>query len=225
MKLSASALVLIVANLVPLFGVVALGWDVGLVLLLYWAENVVYGLLSLVKILTAGGFGADGFGWLARIWLSIFFVFHYGIFTLVHGVFVVMLFNRDRLPAEGAGVAMEVDALVSLFSLSAPASGSIGVAVLGLAASHAFSLLLNWFARGEYVRSDPGTEMGRPYGRIFVLHAVILVGGGLVSALGQPWLAIALLVVLKTGMDVVSHGKSHEPTASERGGGADVFQS
>src|SRR5437764_13367701 len=51
--------------------------------------------------------------------------------------------------------------------------------------------------------------MTRPYGRVMVLHVVILGGGFLVQALGAPVAAIAMLVVLKTGLDLVGHLREH----------------
>ena len=40
----ASSLVLILANLIPVIGVLLYEWDVLSILLLYWAESVVIGL-------------------------------------------------------------------------------------------------------------------------------------------------------------------------------------
>ncbi|CAN5710513.1 hypothetical protein BH24CHL5_BH24CHL5_02140 [soil metagenome] len=88
---------LIAANLVPLVGVVWFGWDVTTVLLAYWLENGIVGLLNVPKMLLAGGkeqpLSAVGAvagigGWVA---LTLFFVVHYGIFWLVLGVFVIVL--------------------------------------------------------------------------------------------------------------------------------------
>ncbi|MDH3417747.1 MAG: DUF6498-containing protein, partial [Gammaproteobacteria bacterium] len=46
-----SAIVLIVANLVPLFGVLFLGWRVFDVIILYWAENVVIGVINVLRMI------------------------------------------------------------------------------------------------------------------------------------------------------------------------------
>jgi len=42
-----------------------------------------------------------------------------------------------------------------------------------------------------------------------VLHVVILGGGFLVTMLGSPLIALALLVVLKTGLDLFAHLREH----------------
>jgi len=51
--------------------------------------------------------------------------------------------------------------------------------------------------------------MFRPYGRVMVLHVVILVGGFLVTKLGSPLIPLALVVVLKTGLDLSGHRGEH----------------
>ena len=46
---------LIVANLVPLAGVLWLGWDVWGILIIYWLENGIYGLFNVLKMRRAEG--------------------------------------------------------------------------------------------------------------------------------------------------------------------------
>lgn len=48
---SASAVVLVGANLLPLIGVFAWGWDVLNVVALYWLENVIIGAINVLKML------------------------------------------------------------------------------------------------------------------------------------------------------------------------------
>ena len=50
-KPSLSIQVLTVANLVPLFGVVFLGWDAAAIVLLYWVENLIVGLLNILRMI------------------------------------------------------------------------------------------------------------------------------------------------------------------------------
>lgn len=76
---SASATVLVAANLVPLLGVVVLDWDVFSVVFLFWIENVMVGLFNVLRMLWVER-GA-GRAPVAKIVLIPFFVFHYGMFT------------------------------------------------------------------------------------------------------------------------------------------------
>src|SRR4051794_18635728 len=51
---SVAIAVLIAANVVPLVGVVLLGWDLATLVAVYWAENGVVGLYAVGRVLTAG---------------------------------------------------------------------------------------------------------------------------------------------------------------------------
>ena len=80
-----------------------------------------------------------------------------------------------------------------------------------LAASHAFSFAWNYLHRGEFRGASPKALMARPYGRVMVLHMVIIVGGFGALALGSPLWALLLLVILKTALDLRAHVKEHSP--------------
>ena len=51
MQIKFSLLALLVANLVPLIGVLFFAWDLVLVLALFWIENIIIGVFNLLKML------------------------------------------------------------------------------------------------------------------------------------------------------------------------------
>lgn len=185
-KLDLSTVFLIVSNLIPLFGAIYLGWNVGAIIVLYWLENVVIGIFNVIKIMSLPAHRA------AKIGSSTFFSVHYGIFTLVHGVFVFTMF-------EGA-------------SLDEVWGGGNGMfwAALGLMLSHSLSLLVNFYGKQEYKTSNVGRQMFAPYGRVVVLHMVIIFGGMLVQSLGSPLPALIIMIVLKILIDLGLHNVSHK---------------
>ena len=46
---------LVVANAIPLFGVLFLGWNVWTILTIYWLENGVVGVFNVLKMAKAAG--------------------------------------------------------------------------------------------------------------------------------------------------------------------------
>ena len=70
--LSSSALVLILANLVPIAGTVFLGWKLSDVMVIYWAESAVIGFFNLCKIVVIGRWSA--------VLAGPFFLGHFGGF-------------------------------------------------------------------------------------------------------------------------------------------------
>ena len=194
-----SVLVLLLANLVPLAGVVFFGWSVFPVMLLFWLENVVVGIFNVLKLICVGGRGAQH---VIKFFLVPFFCFHYGIFTLVHGVFVFALFGAGQFTSQN--VFPDFQQLRDFV-----ANQHLGWAVLALVVSHGFSFVWNFILRGEYLATNVVVLMAQPYGRVVVLHVAIIGSGFLIIAMGAPAAGLALLVALKIALDVLAHAKEH----------------
>lgn len=194
-----TAVILVAANLVPLAGVLFFGWSVFATLLLFWVENVIVGVFNILRMLTAMPRSAAM--WAVKAFMIPFFTFHYGMFVFVHGVFVLQLFGGVHIRGFPTPM-MFIDAI---------REAGIAPAAWGLALSHGVSFAFNYIGAGQYKTALLPQLMFRPYGRVMVMHVVILVGGFLVQMLGSPVIALALLVVLKTGLDLVAHLREHAP--------------
>ncbi len=198
---------LLLANLVPLAGVLFFGWDVGMVLITYWLENGIVGLINIPKILMAQG---EAPGSANRTFIAVFFFFHYGIFWIGHGVFVFVLaflsVRRGFLDPFGPAAPL-------------PDSGAIVIAALALLASHTASFFVNYLGKGENVRTTPPKQAFAPYPRMFVLHVTIIFSGFFVVVLGQPLIAVILLVVFKTALDLYLHLREHGRATGQDAGG------
>ncbi len=201
---SPSGVVLILVNLIPLGGVLLLAWEVFPVVLLYWLENVVVGVFNVARFVWATP--NDVGRWLAKLFMIPFFIFHYGMFTLIHGVFVFAIFGGDLSGGEFISVAVVRSALIEY---------GIVYAALALFASHGFSFFWNYIRKGEYRRAELEKLMQQPYSRVVVLHITIIGGGFLVMAAGSPTLGLLLLVVLKIGVDLRAHLKEREKFGPE----------
>ena len=188
-----SVLVLVGANLVPLLGVLGSHWTVFAVLLLYWCENVTVGVFNVLRMLLASpkDVATDA----AKLFFIPFFTFHYGMFTMVHGVFVLALFGpagQHFSPSPAAFVA-------------AVRGAGVGLGVLAIVLSHGFSFLHNYLWGGEYRRASLPLLMMQPYARVVVLHLTILLGGFAAKAAGAPLVALVFLIALKTLIDLRAH--------------------
>ncbi|MFL5689295.1 MAG: DUF6498-containing protein [Chloroflexota bacterium] len=198
---------LIVANAIPLFGVLFLGWNVWTILTIYWLENGVVGIFNILKMSKAAGPEPAGSsavryngrpiigGAAAKATLIPFFVVHYGIFWVVHGIFVLTLPQFQAFGDETAGIAND--------------PVSVAFVLIGLAISHGISYRLNYIGRGEYLRTSVARQMGAPYGRLFVLHLTIIVGGMAIAFTGASSAAVLVLVLLKTALDLGLHLAEH----------------
>ena len=188
-----SLLALLLANAVPVIGVLFLGWTVFPLLLLYWLENVIVGGFNVAKMLLARP--AEPIYWAGKLFLIPFFIVHFGGFTFVHGVLLVAFFGPKGL--------QPFDLLTAV--PAAIRTNQLGWGLLSLVASHGFSFFWNYLKNGEYQRASLQTLMGQPYGRIVVLHLTVLFGGWIVMLLGSPVGALVVLVGLKTAADLRAH--------------------
>jgi len=188
-----SLLALGLANALPIAGVLLLGWKVFPLVLLYWLENVVVGGFNVGKLLLARP--QEPAYSVGKLFLIPFFIFHFGMFTLLHGVFVFALFGAKTLPRFDS--LAELPAAIRAYHL--------GWGVLALVVSHGLSFYWNYFENGEYRRASLPILMMQPYARLVVLHLAVLFGGWIVLTLGSPLLALLVLVALKTAADVRAH--------------------
>lgn len=199
---------LVLANLVPLFGVLFLDWDVASLVVLYWSENLVIGAFTILKLLLK----ARG----RKRFLALFFTLHYGIFCAIHGFFVLQLTrfagadwtqaSTLTRPRPLAPVEWFVD-LARQVLAAAPPEFLLGC--LALIISHGVSFLLIYLGQREYEHTTVAELMNEPYRRIAVLHVAIIAGGFLVVRLGSPLALLVALVALKIGMDIILHNRSH----------------
>ena len=190
MQLRASSIVLILANLFPLAGVLLLDWRVFDILILYWVENVVIGILNVVRMALTREHD--------RWFLMPFFVVHYGLFCFAHLTAIMTIFD----PSGGT------DAAWGLF-FGTPAaevmSSPLWIAAGAIALSHLFSFFGNFIAGGEYTRTSARELMTRPYGRIVVLHVAVIFGAALIEWLGSPVGMLLALIAAKTALDLKLH--------------------
>lgn len=139
-----------------------------------------------------------------RVLTGGFFTFHYGLFTVVHGVFTFALARRTEVTGSFRGFAL-------MF--------------LVLLASHGLSTGIYWFAKGERWRTGIGSAMRQPYSRIVVLHLAVLGSAFLLFRGSGPdpstlWPAAAtlgpglVLIAIKVVVDVVAHLQTHREVAS-----------
>ena len=198
---SPTAWVLIAANLLPLYGVLVLGWAEFPVLVLFWLENVVIGVLNVLRILVARPGRYTGRP--PRLFLAAIFCVHYGLFTAAHGLLIFTLFGDPsyRVLLDGLWT---IDAARAVIEESA-----LWPALAALVTSHLFSFVFNYLGHGEYRDANPKALMGTPYGRVIVLQVTIIFGAILIRKLHSPLWALLLLVAFKIALDLRAHVREH----------------
>jgi hypothetical protein len=205
-------LALVAANVVPLWGVVFLGWDAFYILLLYWAENIAVGFYNILKIAFLKV--PRPIDHLGKLFIIPFFVVHYGGFMAGHGLFLLFLFKKtdgqfiqgNDWPCFLVFIQLLLGVLKQAYSII-PANMKYALAALFV--SHGISFIYNYLLKGEFAVSKADRLMGQPYARVVVMHIALLAGGFLTVAIGQPIGVLLVLVVLKMIIDVKLHLREH----------------
>jgi hypothetical protein len=184
---SSSDWTLLLANVLPVIGVAFFGWDLFSILFLYWLESAIIGCFNILKMFIVGG--------LPAVFFVGFFCFHYGMFMSVHLMLLLELFGG------GTGT----------FDTLSPVIVQILPVFLFLVVSHGYSFISNFLEKGEYKHLTVQQLLFQPYGRIVIMHLTILLGGFLSATIGAPLVALVLMVVLKSAVDLAAHRQQHQP--------------
>lgn len=192
-----SAIALIISNLVPLFGVLFLGWNSAEVLLLFWSESAAIGFYNVLKMIKAKGkpqgleingkkVVVKNKGDLMKLkhFMVTFFIIHYGGFMFGHLIFLSIFLIRG-----------------GFFSFLA-ALPAVIFGTLGFFISHGISYYTNYLRGKEYEKADIGKLFFSPYARIVPMHIAIILG--FISGA-----QVLILVIVKTIFDLFLHFAEH----------------
>ena len=185
---------IVAVNLVPLAGVLWFGWSVFEVIFLYWFENVAIAISHFMKMRMCAKTNSDPQG---RETAN-FFLMHYGIFTTVHGVFILTLFG---VVANGL----------------ANYRGGLPGPVFMIMAWQFVSLFIDAALTARFKGQRATDMLFEPYPRMLALHVTIIAGGWFISEAGSPIWALVLLVALKTVGEVAAFILSMKAKTGEFG--------
>lgn len=208
--LKPSNLFLILANMVPLLGVLFLGWDGKGVFVIYIIETVLIGALNVLKMLVVyvlngtrnepaatSTQNVSGFG------IIPFFIFHYYFFIFVQSV---LFFAFSSI---GGPPTFEPYNLIQNF---APyLQGETKFALLSLLTANLAYFVEGFVLSGQYKTETLSGLMFQPYKRIFVQQFVVILGGFVFMLSGSAAAVAALFIILKTATDYLSANYNNNP--------------
>jgi hypothetical protein len=189
----ASALALILANMITLIYALLGHWNLSELMWVYWGQSLIIGFFCWCRILCLKQFSTDGVEFNdqpvpptreTQYKAASFFAVHYGFFHVIYFGFLV----------------------IERADLSRPEIIGVVVCVAVFAINHAFSFWHN-LARDVARTPNIGYVMLFPYARIIPMHLTIILGGIFFAKQSQR--ALILFMVLKTFADLVMHLMEH----------------
>jgi hypothetical protein len=196
-----SALFVLIADLIPAAGILLWGWDAFVLLMLYWMETAVIAFWTLARILTLPEEEPSQRNMLvrfgARLLLTAFFLVHSSGFMAGHLLFLWTLYAGEwRSTIHNPYDFWHV--IVMGYDLWIP----LGLLFVGLGLSFFWGLFRQLFGGKDNDSMD--RLLGGLYGRIILMHVVIIFGVWVAMQIGStgPYL---LLIALKTAYDLFMH--------------------
>ena len=198
---------LIISNAIPMVGVMFAGWSASEILLIYWAESGIIGFYNLLKMGRSGFYTKPGKSrvaqWGITIFLSLFFIIHYGGFMTGHLIFLVGVLDVDLNPLLMIVEGGNLNRLFAETGLSA---------LMAMFISHGISFKKHFLGKKLYIKKSPENFIAAPYARIIIMHITILGGAFFVlnkENANEDLGLIAILISLKTTIDAISHYIEH----------------
>lgn len=198
-KLTTSDYFLIIANLIPVYGVWFEGWNAAQIFLVFCLETVIIGLFNVVKMgcvtlfvrptdiwSTQGGITRMG-----GLFFIVFFIIHYGFFVFVQ----TQLFF-------GVSGIIKDNSLLGSYRDIPRVLGAEGRLLLWIfIIYYTLHTLYSFFLSGEYKTISMSKLMFQPYGRIVIQQFVVIIGS-MFLGLGLDTIFILVLVLVKMGFEL-----------------------
>jgi len=192
-RLNKENLVLIAANLIPVYGVWFLGWGALDAFIVYALETLIVGFLTVLKLTVITLFRkTDNWynnGRTTRVYGGLFiffFIFHFGLFAAVQ---TSIFSNSANIVPPGAGL------LHFFFHWYSYVNKDIAIMLCGFVVSYLVRSFMPFILTGEYKTISMMRVMFQPYGRIFIQQFTVILGSMFLSlGLGKAFILVFAMV-------------------------------
>ena len=208
-----SIISLVIANLFSIFGIIFLGWDSLFFLISFWAESLIIGFFTILKIMKVkkisdevpfsmkkgvsfniksvkSNFNLYNFFRLkkSRLLLILMFIPSFGAFMVFHlGLIFMTIFLKSSFTFEYFNKIFFENFLILM-----------GILFI----SHLISYKINFINKKEYEKLDSERILAQPFKRVIPMSMVLIVG------FAFSFFVVGL-IIFKTIVDVYSHISEH----------------
>lgn len=230
-----SVIALILANTVPLMGVLFWQWNLFNIVFLYWLETGIMGFFNIFKIQMAkledekpitlvvgvmkkykphtSQFSDDAnyeYGKetiISKKYYPLVFITKLLPFMAMHGIFIYGVLYIFPLFRQFESSAKILDyPTIPTINFSPDFIYSL----LVLFISHGISFFYNFVWKKEYLNVSPQQQMDMYDQRLVVMHLTLLFGAFLINIIGSSIVLLAVMVVIKIKLDIDAHINRHQ---------------
>lgn len=211
-KLTISDFLLILVNLIPLYGVWFEGWDAKEIFIVYCLETVIIGAVNVIKMACITIFVRKKDVWdsnsntMQSGWFFIFFfIVHYGFFVFIQ---TQIFFGVSRLIPDGSMI-MNYAKIPELLGHNGK------LMLLIFIAYYTAQSIFSFFSSGTYKTISLGRQMFEPYMRIFVQQFVVILGSMFLT-FGAGKIFILIFVIAKIFFELFINFERYLALAEKR---------
>lgn len=173
-KLTREDIILIVANLIPVYGVWFQGWNAVDAFIVYALETLIVGAMTLLKlgVITLvrrkdDWYNGKSVGKVSGLFFMIFFTFHFGLFAAIQ----TSIFSQSAKIVPPGGGLMHF-----FFHWYSYINDDIAIMLSGFVVSYLVTSFIPFIVKGEYKTTSMMRVMFQPYGRIFIQQFTVILG-------------------------------------------------
>lgn len=211
LKRTPSSYLLIISNLIPLFGFIYWDWNFVTLILLYWLEIWVIVLFTIIKLLyfflRKDQISQNGQVKANKVIINLVLVFFMAAFLVALLVPFTFLFFMIHSTYQSGITGVEIDTFSDLFNslkfMICPLTGFV--------ISHLFSFIQNYVINQEYKKISIRKLYTKKIVRVIMFQILFLISieiTGLTKT-GGAGLFIFAFVILKTLYDIIAHLDEH----------------
>jgi hypothetical protein len=182
-----TAVMLVVANIVPVIDMAWKGEPIGSILVIYWIQMLIIGFWNCVRLLVIAR-------WRALLFVPMFAVMYMSIVNIFGFIAGGLLDDQMR--------GSEWVANFSLWNYWFPAAMFF--------ATHGLSFWENFIGDGEYEKITWEQQIGKPILRAMPMWVAALIGGVIGSFFNTAAVAALFVLPVKTAFDVFGHFIEHD---------------
>jgi hypothetical protein len=192
-KLTQGDILLILANLIPVYGVWFLGWSAVEVFIVYAMETLIVGMLTLLKMAVATlhrykhtWYNRGTTTRVSGLFFMVFFTLHYGLFAAVQST----IFSQSaEIVPPGKGT------MHFFFHWYEYINKDIAAMLSAFVVGYLAKSFIPFIVSGEYKTVPMMKLMFQPYGRIFIQQITVIIGSMFLSfGFGKGFILVFAMV-------------------------------
>ena len=212
LKISESDILLIIVNLIPIYGVWFEGWDPKQMFLVYCLESIILGCFNVIKMAIVT-FVKKKENWetgdkpIAKvngIFFILFFMVHYGMFVFIQTSIFAGVSGLDQTTHGPFSFFIHIPYLLS------PEAQLMLLIFIG---AYGLRMMMDFILSGTYKTISLGELMFQPYGRILI-QQVVVIFGSMFLAFGAAKVFMLIFIAVKLFFDLFIHLEKYTAKAT-----------